>query len=705
MLKALAMIFGALFLFSCSHGPDASDDSRYMFLEEIEGHESLGWVERQNTDSEKVLTASERFKKSEKNALVIMEAKDKIPSVYFQKDKVINFWRDEKNQRGVLRRTSYENFKKAVVPWETILDLDTLSQQENENWLYGGLSCLEPEYIHCMITLSRGGKDASVSREFNLKTKKFEPKGFVLPEAKTDLVWVDKDTLLVGTDFGAGTLTESGYPRQIKLWKRGTPLESAKMIFEGQGTDMAVSPLRLSHKKKWQLAVSRYVDFFNSEEQVYELKTGKLLPIPKPQGAELAGFFDGDYIFELRNPWNFAGTSYAAGAVISMAATSAGREAQPSDVQLLFSPKDNQSFLRLVELKNKIVISVLEDVQSRLLVTSKDKSGKWLPLSKLELSGKGNISLSASTDSADTFLYLYESFNQPMSLYGYTFGESGRKLKSLPDKFDARGLIVEQKFAVSKDGTKVPYFITYKKGTVFDGSNPTLQHGYGGFTLAQLPVYDAVLGKLWLERGGIYVLANIRGGGEYGPKWHQAALKENRQRAYDDFIAVSEDLIKNKITSAGKLAIRGRSNGGLLVGAVMVQRPELYGAVLCTVPLLDMLRYSQLLAGASWMSEYGDPKVPQYRKALQAYSPFQNVVPGKKYAPVFFVTSTKDDRVHPGHARKMAARMLDLKQDVLYYEDTEGGHAATNPDFKRQAKVVAMQFEFLYQKLGDPQKQ
>lgn len=704
MLKALALVFGALFLFSCSHGPSPANDDNYLWLENIEGDESLGWVERQNVESQKVLASSERFKKSEKDALSILEAKDKIPSAYFQKNTIVNFWRDEKNQRGVLRRVSYENFKKPVVPWEVVLDIDELSTKENENWLYGGLSCLEPEYVHCMVTLSRGGKDASVAREFNLKTKKFETKGFILPEAKMDLVWVDKDTLLVGTDFGPGTLTESGYPRQIKLWKRGTPLASAKMIFEGQGTDMTVSPIRLSHKNKWQLVVSRYVDFFNSEEQVYDLKTGKLLPIPKPLGAELAGFFDGDYIFELRNPWNFGGASYAAGAVISMSSSVAGREAQPADVQLLFTPKDNQSFLRLVELKTKIVISVLEDVQSQLLVTNKDKAGKWAPLSKLELTGKGNISLSASTDSSDTFLYLFESFNQPMSLYGYTFGESGKKLKALPDKFDARDLVVEQKFAVSKDGTKVPYFITYKKGTVFDGSSPTLQHGYGGFTLAQLPSYDAVLGKLWLERGGIYVLANIRGGGEYGPKWHQAALKENRQKAYDDFIAVSEDLIANKITSPGKLAIRGRSNGGLLVGAVMVQRPELYGAVLCTVPLLDMLRYSQLLAGASWMSEYGDPKVPRYRRALEAYSPFHNVVAGKKYAPVLFVTSTKDDRVHPGHARKMAARMIDLKQDVLYYEDTEGGHAATNPDFKRQARVVAMQMEFLFQKLGDPRK-
>lgn len=704
MLKALAVAFGALFLSSCSHTSSPNADSSYLWLEEVEGHEAMGWVERQNVESGQALGATDRFKRSEKNALRIMEAKDKIPTGYFQRDVVVNFWRDEKNQRGILRRVSYDNFKKVVVPWETILDIDELARKENENWLYSGLNCLEPAYTHCIVSLSRGGKDASVAREFNLKTKQFEPKGFNLPEAKMDFVWVDKDTLLVATDFGTGTLTESGYPRQLKLWKRGTPLDSAKLIYEGQGTDMAVHPLRLKHKNKWQIVISRYVDFFNSEEQVFDFKTGTLTPIAKPVGAELVGFFDGDYIFELRNPWNFAGQTYAAGAVVAMASGAVGRELQAPDVQQIFTPKSNQSFSRLLELRSKIVIAVLEDVQSQVLVASKEASGKWKPPTPLELFGKGNISLSASTDSSDTFMYLYETFNQPMTLYGYKFGEGGKKLKALPDKFDVRNVVVEQKFAISKDGTKVPYFITYKKGTVFDGTHPTLQHGYGGFTLAQLPTYDAVLGKLWLERGGIYVLANIRGGGEYGPKWHQAALKENRQKAYDDFIAVSEDLIKNKVTSPQHLAIRGRSNGGLLVGAVMVQRPELYGAILCTVPLLDMLRYSQLLAGASWMSEYGDPKVPRYRRALQAYSPFHNVVADKRYAPVFFVTSTKDDRVHPGHARKMAARMKELKQDVLYYEETEGGHSATNPDFKRQAKVVAMQFEFLYQKIGDPQK-
>lgn len=703
MPKALAIIVGALFLFSCSHGPSATTSSDpYLWLEEVEGVEALKWVEGQNSESQKALAETDRYKNAEKETLNILEAKDKIPTGYFHKNDIVNFWRDEKNVRGVVRKTSYENYKKTNIPWEVVLDIDALAKKENENWVYKGMQCLDPDETLCLVTLSRGGKDASVVREFNFKTKKFDAKGFNLPEAKSSVAWVDKNHVLVGTDFGPGSLTESGYSRQVKLWKRGTELSTAKLVFEGQGTDVRVSPMRLKHKDKSYVLVSRAIDFFNSEEQVFTLATEKLAPLPKPSGAEIAGFFENDYMIELRNPWNFAGVTYPAGAVIAMSANTAGRDVQPADVQLIFTPKENQSFTQVVELKSKIVISILEDVQSQLLVGSKEQ-GKWTPLAKLELSGKGNVSLAASSDNADTFMYFYESFNQPSTLYGYTFGQGGKKLKAIPDKFDARDVTVEQKFAVSKDGTKVPYFMVYKKNVKFDGTAPTLQYGYGGFTVSQTPSYNPVIGKLWLERGGVYVVANIRGGGEYGPKWHQAALKENRQKAFDDFIAVSEDLIKNKIASPKNLAIRGGSNGGLLVGTVMTQRPDLYGGVLCLVPLLDMLRYSQLLAGASWMSEYGDPKVAKYNKYLSSYSPYQNVSDKKDYPPTLIITSTKDDRVHPGHARKMTAKLKNFGKNVLYYENTEGGHAAST-NLKQQAKINALQFEFLYQKIGDPKK-
>lgn len=591
MHKTLAISFCTLFLFACSHKVKLEQDP-FLWLENIEGKDALSWVENQNTESQKALALSDRYKSAEKEALTILEAKDKIPGGYFLNKEIINFWRDEKNIRGVLRITSYENYKKTKIPWQIILDIDQLAKTEKENWVYKGMDCLDPEYTVCLMTLSRGGKDASVIREFNLKTKKFNAQGFYLPEAKSWTSWVDKDHILVGTDFGPDTQTDSGYPRQIKLWKRGTALSAAKLIFEGQKTDVWVRPMRLRHNKKVHLLVSKAQDFFNSEEHVFDLASGKLLPLPKPAGAEVSGFYDGDYIFKLRNPWNNKGASYTAGSVIAVSERVVGKELEAADVQLLFAPKENQSFAQMVELKSKVVVSILEDVQSRLLVSSKDKSGKWLPFLPLEVEGTGNMSLAAGSDVADIFMYYYESFNQPSTLYGYTFPKGTEKLKALPSQFNADGLIVEQKFATSKDNTKVPYFIVYKKGTQWDGTTPTLQYGYGGFTVSQTPSYSPLVGKLWLEKGGVYVVANIRGGGEYGPKWHQAALKENRQKAFDDFIAVSEDLIKNKITSPKHLAIRGGSNGGLLVGAVMTQRPDLYGGVLCLVPLLDIDRKS-----------------------------------------------------------------------------------------------------------------
>lgn len=702
MHKVKTAIFGALFLFSCAHKPAQVEDP-YLWLEDIEGKDALSWVNTQNEESQKILAFSARYQNAEKEVLTILEAKDKIPEVYFQNSHVINFWRDDKHVRGILRRTTYANYKKAKTSWETLLDVDALAKKENENWVYKGMDCLDPDYTLCLVKLSRGGKDASVFREYNLKTKKFDAKGFTLPEAKTWVSWVDKNHLLVGTDFGAGSLTESGYPRQIKLWKRGTELAKAPLVFEVQPKDVWANTMRLKHKGQVRVLVSRAVDFFNTEEHVFDLATGKLARVPKPTASEIVGFYDNDFILQLRNPWNFSGGTYMPGSLVSMSANAAGREPTANDVQLLFAPKANQSYSQIVELKTKVVISILEDVQSQLLVSSKDAQGRWQPFTKLELEGKGNISLSGGTDSADIFTYLFESFNQPSTLYGYTFGEGGKSLKSLPAKFDAKDIVVEQKFAESKDGTKVPYFLVYKKGLVFDGTAPTLQYGYGGFMISQKPGYNALTGKLWLERGGVFVVANIRGGSEYGPQWHQAALKENRQKAFDDFIAVSEDLIKNKITSPKKLAIRGGSNGGLLVGTMMTQRPDLYGGVLCLVPLLDMIRYSQLLAGASWMSEYGDPTDPKYYKVLMSYSPYQNVKKDTNYPPTLIITSTKDDRVHPGHARKMMAKLKDYGKNVLYYENTEGGHAA-NANLKQQAKINALQFEFLYQTIGDPLK-
>lgn len=688
-------LFFLLLLLGCSHTPQKVSDP-YLWLEDIEGIDALKWVNEQNAKTMKSLAESPDFKHVEDQALKIFEAKDKIPYISFLGPKrVMNVWRDDKNIRGLLRVASYENYKKKIVLWETVLDIDELSKKENENWVYKGIECLEPEYVQCLVSLSRGGKDAVVLREFNLRTQQFVAKGFTLPESKMYVSWADKDHLLVGTDFGPGTLTESGYPRIIKLWQRGTPIESAKALLEGAVTDVWVRPVVYSHDKKRILVVSRGLDFFNSEDFVVDLKTATLKKIPKQNDADIEGYFAGQFLVSVKSPWNINGNTFAAGEVVGLKDSVAGKEVAGSDVLKIFSPASNQSVSTVVATKTKVVLNVLEDVNGKMLSTT-FSAGKWQPTQNLPFPERGSLALTAATNESDILVVNFESFNQPSTLYGYDFSKKPEVLKTLPDRFDAKDVVVDQKFATSVDGTKIPYFLVYKKSVPMNGAAPTLLYGYGGFSVSVNPSYNATVGKLWIERGGVYVVANIRGGGEYGPKWHQAALKENRQKAYDDFIAVAEDLIKTKVTTPQRLAIRGGSNGGLLVGAVMTQRPELFGAVLCWVPLLDMMRYSQLLAGASWVGEYGDPKIPRYKRIILKYSPYQNVENHNNYPPTLIVTSTKDDRVHPGHARKMMAKMLEMKQPVMYYENIEGGHAA-GANFKQQARLTALQQMFLEQ--------
>ncbi|MBY0315726.1 MAG: prolyl oligopeptidase family serine peptidase [Bdellovibrionales bacterium] len=683
-----------LLLAGCAHTSDSSKDP-YLWLEDVEGKEALEWVKAQNEQTLQNLAQSPEFKKVEEQTLQILEAKDKIPAVSFiGSRKLLNFWRDDKSVRGVLRVTSYDNYKKKNVPWDVVLDLDRVAAEEKENWIFKGIDCVAPQFEQCFVLLSRGGKDAVVLREYNIKTKQFNAKGFTLPESKMYVTWADKDHLLVGTDYGPGTMTESGYPRIVKLWKRGTPLDSAKMIYEGAMTDVWARPIAVDQGKKRVLLVSRGIDFFNTEDFVVDVKTASYKKIPKPTDAEFEGYFADQFLYSVKSPWNIAGTTYNSGDVIGLKEAVAGKEVGPQDILKIFTPTPNQSVTSIAVNKSKIILSVLEDVKGKLFTTTYSNN-QWQPVIPMQFPGTGSLNAITDTET-DIILVNYESFNQPSTLYGIDYGKKAEVLKTLPDRFDAKDVVVEQKFSTSKDGTKIPYFLIRKKTVAFNGEAPTLLYGYGGFTVSQAPAYNGVVGKLWLERGGVYVVANIRGGGEYGPKWHQAALKENRQKAYDDFISVAEDLIQTKVTSPKHLAIRGGSNGGLLVGAVMTQRPELFGAVLCWVPLLDMMRYSQLLAGASWMGEYGDPKVPTYRRAILKYSPYQNVGNHKNYPPTLIVTSTKDDRVHPGHARKMMAKMKEMKQPVMYYENIEGGHAA-GANFKQVARLTALQQMFLEQ--------
>lgn len=703
--KLIFLLAGAFLvggLLSCTSSKKSAEQDEFLWLEDITGERALNWSKEQNKKSLEQLASDKQYKKMQSQALRILEAKDKIPKVWIMGDKVYNFWQGKGYVRGVLRRASYRSFVARKPRWSPVLNLDKLAKTEEENWVFKGMHCLSPAYSPCVVKLSRGGKDAVVVREFDLKKKQFVKNGFFLKEAKSELAFADKNHLIVGTDFGNDSMTDSGYPRILKLWKRGTDLSEAKEIFKIGKKDTYAFVSSEHHRGKTKIFISRAIDFFTNEEHVFDLKTATLQKIPKPAGAETIPYFlktvyfSEHILYVLSKDWKFLGKKYNAGDLVSIRIDAAGRELTAKDVQLVFSPTKNQSLVDVSVLNSKLLLSVLEDVKGRVYFT--ELNGKsWRAPLVMPLQARGHIDLMSGADTKDYFLYTYKSFDKPSTLYTYDFRNNKNKLiKRLPAKFNAKNLVVKQEFSVSKDGTRIPYFIVHKKNIKLDGTNPTLLYGYGGFAVSLTPSYMSVTGKLFLERGGVFVLANIRGGGEYGPSWHTSAVKEKRQNAYDDFISVAERLIETKVTSSAHLAISGASNGGLLVGAVMVQRPDLFAAVICGVPLLDMLRYSKLLAGASWMSEYGNPDVSGDRAILEKYSPYQNVEKNKKYPQVFMFTSTKDDRVHPGHARKMTARMMKFGHEVIYYENIEGGHASST-NLSQKAQLSAMQYNFLQQ--------
>ncbi|MRG93702.1 prolyl oligopeptidase family serine peptidase [Polyangium spumosum] len=669
----------------------------HLWLEEVLGEKPLAWVAERNAKSKTELEAAPGFGALRDRLRKFYDSKEKIPMPQVRGRYVYNFWRDDVNPRGLYRRASLDEFKKPAPKWEVVLDLDALSRTEKENWVWHGADCLYPKYERCLLHLSRGGADAVVVREFDTVEKQFVEGGFSLPEAKSSVDWKDLDTVYVGTDFGPGSLTDSGYPRIVKEWKRGAKLSEAKTLFEGQKTDMVVAGERQFDHGKELDWVYRKPSFFT--EELYARSGDKFEKVDKPDDAE-SNVWDGQLVLRLRSPWVVAKKIYPAGALLitPLADFRAGKR----EMTVLFEPKPNTSLESYVGMKTSLVTVELEDVKSTVFVHTRTKNG--FVRTKLDTPPMSSVHVRAYDEhTSDEYWLMESSFTAPSSL---ALGSATKKtraaiLKKNPAFFDASGLEVGQRFATSKDGTKVPYFQIAKKNLSLDGSAPTLLEGYGGFEASMTPHYHAATGAGWLERGGVYVVANIRGGGEYGPAWHKAALKENRQRAYDDFIAIAEDLVARKVTSAAKLGIMGGSNGGLLMGVMMTQRPDLFGAIVCRVPLLDMMRYHKLLAGASWMEEYGDPDKPEERAALARFSPYQNLKSGTRYPRTLFTTSTRDDRVHPGHARKMVARLLELGQDLLYYENTEGGHggAANN---EQRAYMDALAFTFLGKQLGLP---
>jgi prolyl oligopeptidase len=669
----------------------AQEEDPYLWLEEVENAKALEWASERSAADTAVLEAVPEYEEIHQALLEIYNSSDRIPTPTIRGEQIYNFWRDADHVRGIWRRTSLDEFVKDEPAWETVLDLDALAEAEGENWVWKGAGCLPPDYERCMVGLSRGGADAKEEREFDTVAKGFVEGGFRLEEAKTFLSWKDEETLWMGTDFGEGSLTTSGYPRFVKEWKRGTTVGEAVTLFEG-GVDDAFATGSVTHTPEGRYDLVVLVPEFFREKTWLRLGE-RLVLLNLPDDVNLRGIFKDRLVLSLRSDWETAGGTYPQGALLSIDLDDFLQGSRAFDV--LFEPAERVSLRSVSNTRNHLLVSTLDNVRGRLY-RFVPAEGDWLK-EEIELPGLGTVSIGSASEIDDTFFFTYTDFTTPSSLYLVRDGAAPKRVKSSPAWFATEGVTVAQNEAISKDGTRIPYFLMTPRGFAADGTAPTLLTAYGGFEIPSLPRYRGSAGRAWVERGGVYVVANIRGGGEFGPKWHEAAMQENHQRNFDDFIAVAEDLIERRITSPDHLGILGGSQGGLLVGGAFTQRPELYDAVVCAVPLLDMKRYNKLLAGASWMAEYGNPDTDDWRY-MKAWSPYQNLDEEKDYPEVFFWTNTRDDRVHPGHARKMVARMSDMGKKVFYYENTEGGHGG-GANLNQRAYTDALSYAYLWMKL------
>jgi len=677
---------------------DLGKDDPYRWMEEIEGERPLAWAKAENARSLAVLQGDPRYAGLESQALAILNAKDRVPGVSFAGDGGLrNFWQDADHVRGIWRRTTLDSYCTADPQWETILDIDVLSKAENANWVFKGASCLPPDETRCLLTLSDGGKDAVTIREFDTTTRTFVEGGFVLPEGKQSVGWLDRDTLLVAREWEPGQVTKSSYPYVVKAWKRGTPLASAKEVFRGTPDDVSASAYTLTDADGKVVAVlaNRAVSFFESES--YLLTDAGPVKLPLPLKHSIQAYVAGQMVMSLEQDWPERG--FRTGDLISFDLAAFKADPAKAAATLVLRPTARQSVESVTTTRDRLVVGLLDNVTGAALVYVHGPEG-WTHR-KLALPANSTIGLGSASQKDDRLFVSVTGYLTPST---YWLADAGslklEQVKASPARFDASTHVVEQFEATSRDGTRIPYFVVRPRGVKYDGSAPTLLYAYGGFQVSMTPAYSGVMGKLWLERGGTYVVANIRGGGEFGPAWHDAALKANRQKAYDDFFAVSQDLIDRKITSPRRLGIMGGSNGGLLMGVALTQRPELYNAIVVQVPLFDMIRYSQIGAGASWVGEYGDPAIPSERAVIAKYDPYSNLKAGRKYPEVFIETSTKDDRVHPAHARKAAARLEELGYPVLYYENIDGGHAAS-ANLAETARRQALEYVYLSRKLMD----
>ncbi|AMA59873.1 prolyl oligopeptidase family serine peptidase [Bradyrhizobium sp. CCGE-LA001] len=678
----------------------AEVEDPFLWLEEIDEPRALAWARAENDKTLGALQSDPRYNRLYEEALSILQAKDRIPYVSLERQGLCNFWQDESQVRGIWRRTTFDSYRSSDTRWETILDIDALAVTEKKNWVFNGATCLPPEESLCLVELSDGGKDAVFIREFDRHAKAFVPAGFDLPEGKQSVSWVDRDTILVARDWGEGTMTPSGYPFVVKELKRGQPLVQAREVFRGSSNDAMAQPFVLwdSEGKVHAIGAVRAISFFEQEYVLFGPNGPIKLDLPKKAG--IVGIASNRLLVTLEEDWVPSGsTHFAAGSIVSYDLAEWKQDPLRATPSMVFQPEARHAISGLAVTKNVLILTILDNVQSKTFIYRYDQ-GAW-QATPIPFSANKNVSLLAAHPETDEVLFTVSSYLVPTSLW-YLDAATKRleMLKTSPPNFDASSHVVEQFEAISPDGTLIPYFLVRPKNARPGQPIPTLLTGYGGFQAPLLPSYVGPIGRLWLEQGNAYVVANLRGGGEFGPRWHQAAQGATKQRTWDDFIAVAEDLIRRKITSPRRLGVVGGSQGGLLVGTAITQRPDLFNAAIVQVPLLDMLRFTSLGAGASYIGEYGDPAVAEQRGWLEAYSPYQKLIPGKTYPMPFILTSTKDDRVHPAHGRKAAARLAALGQPYFYFENFDGGHSAA-ANLKEQARRMALEYTYASRRLVD----
>lgn len=695
-----ALVLAAAGLMASGPGAATQEADPYIWLETISGPKVDAWVEAENKKAAAAFEADPRFKKAYNDAFQVMSAKDRIPIAAFRGGTLDNFWQDANHEKGILRTTTLASYQTANPEWRTLIDFDALSKAEGKSWVYKGMTCLQPEERYCLVSLSEGGRDAVEVREFDRAEGKFVPSGFTLPDARNFADWIDRDNWLVARNWGEGTMTPSVYPFVVKRLGRGQPLSAAKEVFRGQPTDIAVFPavLRDSEGRPIAQVAVRYITTFESQYVLLGEGEPKVLDLPRK--ASLYGAIGDRMLVQIDEAWSRGGKQFPANSILSFDLETWKRDPNGAPATLVWAAGPKQSLDGAGTTKGRLIVTYLDNVRGRAAVLTPAAGGGWSSRT-VDLPANATLGLVSADDEGERAFVSATDFLTPSSLYLVDAAiAKARVIKTTPPRFDASKHVIEQLSAKSKDGTTIPYFVVRPKSMKREGSTPTILNGYGGFQTPQLPGYSAALGKLWLERGNAFVVANIRGGGEFGPAWHEAAKGATKQKTWDDFIAVAEDLIKRGITSPRRLGVMGGSQGGLLVGTAITQRPDLFNAAIIQVPLFDMLRYHLIGNGQSWAAEYGDPTKPEERAWVEAYSPYQRLSKAQARIVPFIETSAADDRVTPVHGRKAAARLAELGVPYYYFENREGGHAAA-ANIPEKARLLAFEYVYAMQRLED----